>query len=112
TMNHADLVIIESWEGLPLKGGCSACPDVIFDAGVFIGNEHQQGITLRSMFEVHYREKHASPEEFCILVPKDWKRAPFTESTPIQAVREEGDEEIQRWFELADAALNDDDQAA
>jgi len=64
------------------------------------------------MFEVHYREKHASPEQFYILLPKDWKRAPFTESTPIEAVTEEGDEEIKHWLELADAALNDDDHAA
>jgi len=109
-MDKPELIIIESWEGLPLKGGCSACPDVIFDAGVFIGNEHQQGITLRSMFEVHYREKHASPEES--YPSKDRKRAPFTESTPIEAVTEEGGEEIKHWLELADAALNNEDRAA
>jgi len=28
------------------------------------------------------------------------------------SVTEEGDEEIKHWLELADAALNDDDQAA
>jgi len=44
--------------------------------------------------------------------PKDWKRAPFTESKPTEAVTEEGEEEIKHWLELADAALNDDDQAA
>jgi hypothetical protein len=53
TMNHADLVIIESWHDVPMKGGCTACPDVLFDAGVLIGNKRQQEVMLTAMFTVH-----------------------------------------------------------
>jgi len=61
TMNDADLVIIESWQDVPLKGGCSACPEVIFDAGVLIGNKRQQELTLTAMFTVHYDQVHQPP---------------------------------------------------
>ena len=60
-MNDADLVIIESWQDVPLKGGCSACPQVIFDAAAFIGNKRQQELTLTAMFTVHYDQVHKPP---------------------------------------------------
>jgi len=60
-MKDADLVIIESWNDVPLKCGCSACPDVIFDAGAWIGNQHQQELTLNTMFSVHYDQVHQHP---------------------------------------------------
>ena len=44
--------------------------------------------------------------------PQNWKQAPFTEPEPTQAVSEEGDEQINNWLELADAALNDEEHAA
>src|SRR5215813_7655899 len=63
TMNDADLVIIESWQDVPLKGGCSACPQVIFDAAAFIGNKRQQELTLTAMFSVHYDQVHKPPDQ-------------------------------------------------
>jgi len=60
-MNNADLVIIESWNDVPLRGGCSACPEVLFDAGVLIGNKLQQELTLAALFSAHYEQVHQPP---------------------------------------------------
>ena len=62
-MNDAKLVIVESWQDIPLKGGCSACPEVIFDAEVLIGNRNEQEIMLAAMFSVHCDQAHQSPDE-------------------------------------------------
>ena len=62
-MDDASLVIVESWCNVPLKGGCSACPDVIFDAGVFIGSKHEQESTLMALFTAHYDGVHLSRDE-------------------------------------------------
>lgn len=67
TMNDANLVIIESWSDIPLKGGCSACPEVVFDAGVLIGSKRQQELTLTAMFSVHYCQVH-QPSEPAVLI--------------------------------------------
>jgi len=56
--DDAQLVIVESWEDVPLKGGCSA--HVTFDAGALIGTKYQQQLTLEAMFVHHYRLAHES----------------------------------------------------
>jgi len=65
TMNDVNLVIIESWQDVPLKATCAACPDVIFDATALIGNKHQQELTLTAMFSVHYAQMHSIPPVNC-----------------------------------------------
>ena len=62
-MDDARLVIVESWQDVPLKGGCSACPSVIFDAGVLIGSKNEQESMLRTMFDVHWDRVHQSTDE-------------------------------------------------
>ena len=63
TMNDENLVIIESWQDVPLKATCAACPDVIFDATALIGNKHQQELMLTAMFTVHYDQVHKTPDQ-------------------------------------------------
>ena len=63
------LIVIESWGDLPLKARCSACPDVIFDAGALIGNQHQQEIKLVAMFTVHCNQQHSTPQAQLIMLP-------------------------------------------
>ncbi len=67
-MHDARLVIVESWQDVPLKGGCSACPGVIFDAGALIGSKNDQESMLRTMFNVHWDRVHQSTDEPLIFL--------------------------------------------
>ena len=60
-IGDAHLIIVESWNDVPLKGGCSACPGVTFDATALIGNQHQQELVLQAMFDTHYAQTHHIP---------------------------------------------------
>ena len=56
-MKYPELVIREDKDGIPIAGGCSACPLVRFDLALISGKE-EHILMLRAMFEIHFRKVH------------------------------------------------------
>jgi hypothetical protein len=52
------LVILVEAGRIPIKGGCSACKDVLFTTGVDIGAAQEHHSKLESLFREHFRRVH------------------------------------------------------
>jgi hypothetical protein len=57
-MKKPTLVILEQIEGIPLKGGCSYCKEVVLSTGTAISDMQQHQKTLELMFREHFRTVH------------------------------------------------------
>jgi len=58
-MKKPSLVIHEEIGGVPTKGGCSSCKDVLFVTGAGIGSAQEHHSKLESLFRDHFRKVHA-----------------------------------------------------
>jgi len=57
-VNKPHLVILVEVSRIPIRGGCSACKDVLFTTGDDIGTAQVQHSKLEKLFRVHFREVH------------------------------------------------------
>jgi len=57
-VNKPHLVILVEVGRIPIKGGCSACKDVIFTTGGNMGPAEQQYSKLEILFRESFRKVH------------------------------------------------------
>lgn len=57
-MMEPHLVFIGEPGGIPTKGRCSACGDVLFTTGVDIGSDQERVSSLEKQFRDHVRKIH------------------------------------------------------
>ena len=57
-MEKPHLVIFVKQRGIPIRGGCSSCKDVVFRIGLDIGSGDEHYSKLESLFLDHFRTVH------------------------------------------------------
>jgi hypothetical protein len=57
-MKKPTLVILEQVDGVPVKGGCSSCKEILFSTGATISSMQQHQKALEQMFREHFRQVH------------------------------------------------------
>ena len=57
--NKPQLLITAKIRNVPVRGICSACPDIVFDTGSKVGKRKEHERKLNALFSQHLKEKHA-----------------------------------------------------
>jgi hypothetical protein len=57
-MKKPHLVILGETGGIPTKGGCSSCKDVLFTTGADAGAVQEHQGKLEKLFREHFRKVH------------------------------------------------------
>lgn len=57
-MRRPELRITERHGDVPVRGRCSVCEDVSFDASAEIADKYEQASRLNDLFSEHLRTKH------------------------------------------------------